>query len=220
MIRQTLDYSMESGYSKGMISVAFENISDKDALGLVSSISALCDGIRNKAMPREPQNFVPTQEKKEKKQRVPRGEKPIKVKMPKVAGFVSAWEYKYIKTMLDLDEMLKDYWRKFPRTKLSKEEVIEIWKYYHTAAWEKQQMATPDPRKEDDPAPGKQIGVGSKVIQIKGVSPAPGVGNVDMIKKDGTCKVQFFNHIKVLPLDHFALATQNDISKAKAAGYG
>jgi len=217
MIRQTLDYSMEGGYSEGMISVAFENIADKDALGLVSSISALCDGIRNKAIPKEPQVITPI---KEKKVRVPRGEKPAKIKMPKVAGFVSAWEYKYIKTMLDLDEMLKDYWRKFPRTKLKKEEVIEIWKYYHTAAWEKQQMATPTPRTEEDPAPGKQNGIGSKVVQIKGVSPAPGVGTVDIIKKDGTCKVQFFNHIKVLPIDHFALATQNDISKAKAAGYG
>jgi|GEM_PF-6155355 len=217
MIRQTLDYSMENGCSTGMIAVNFEGIPDNDTLALVSKISHLCDDIRSKR-PLQTASSDPVI--KEKKIRMPRGEKPVKVKMPKVAGFVSAWEYKFIKTMLDLDEMLKDYWRKFPRTKLKKEEVIEIWKYYHTAAWEKQQLATPDPRTTEDPAPGKQIGIGSKVVQIKGVSPAPGVGTVDMIKKDGTCKVQFFNHIKVLPLDHFALATQNDISKAKAAGYG
>lgn len=215
IIKEEMHFTEENGISSGSVVLTFSEI--PEILEFTAALTKFCRNVRAGGL----QNLVKKDEpstqpiKKERKHRE-KSEKPSSP-MPKVAsGRVSAWEYKFIKATADFEDLKRDYWRKFPKTVLDKQKLEEIWIYYHDKGQATRELEAPAPRTENDPKPGEQMGIGSKVVQVKGVSPAPGVGTVAEMKKDGSkCKVQFFNHIKVLPADHFALATAADINKAR-----
>jgi len=217
VIKEEMHYIEENGLSNGTVTITFSEL--PEIILFSTALSKFCKTVHagglqtlangNSAVV---QNVAKTPEKP-KKTKEPKEKRDGPV--PKHEGFISSWEYKHIKASTDFEEMKRDYWKRFPKTTLTKEKLEEIWIYYHPKGQEQREQETPAARTEDDPKPGDQIGVNSKVVQVKGLSPAPGVGTVRMIKKDGVCKVEFFNHVKVLPIDHFALATSADINKAR-----
>jgi len=227
-VTEEINYTEESGLSNGHVTIRFGNLPEVHFV--LQALSKFCDKVRGGKL----QTFVagkPEEPKKEEKgekevsgeTKIFQADEPKKKRirerfdgtLPKISsGHVSSWEYKSIKATIDLDDVMQDHHRKFPNSVLTKEQMKEIWVYYHPKANAKREMEKPAERTEADPAPGVQIGIGSKVVQVNGFSPAAGIGTVMSIKK-GECKVQFFNHIKVLPMNSFALATEADIMKAK-----
>jgi hypothetical protein len=199
----------------GDVTIIFSGL--RNAHAFLAKISAVCDETRAiLTKTPAPSHQVPTTTDSGIAQ--PKKQTSVKLfgPVPKVKnGRPSAWEYKFIKETLDIDDLIKAYRIKFPKTILETDEIKELWVYYHPKENKKREAETPTPRTEEDPKPGKQICVKSKVIQVKGNAMAPGIGTVMEIKKDGTCKVQFFNHVKVLPVDNFALATMDDLKRAK-----
>lgn len=199
-VHQQIGYKQQDGFSTGEITISFSDIPNTILQKIINNTIVICE------------NAKTANDTKEKEPRIKTEKKPSPApgKMPKVEGRASSWEYKFIKAEQHLDDLFIDFYKRFPKTKVTKETLEDLWKYYHPVSTDKSENEKTAPRTETDPKPGEQITINSKVVQVKGIAPGVGIGTVLQIKKDGTVKVQFFNQIKVLPLDHFSLATTDD----------